>query len=100
MAPEQARGQPPFLGGDTPQILFDVVYRMPRRPGLLAPWLPADVDRVLAIALAKKRGDRFATPEELARALVAAAEGSLDAATRERGLALIEAAPWGSKVED
>jgi serine/threonine-protein kinase len=91
-------GQPPFLGADTPQILFDVVYRMPRRPGLLSPWLPADADRVLAIAIAKTPADRFASPEAFATALAAAAAGTLDAATRERGLALIAAAPWGSRI--
>ena len=87
MAPEQARsedvdhradvyalaaigyrcltGHPPFTGKDVPTTLYDVVYKMPTRPSLLAE-LPADLDRVLALGLAKDRGDRLASPTELA----------------------------------
>ncbi|HEU4726370.1 MAG TPA: protein kinase, partial [Kofleriaceae bacterium] len=74
MAPEQARGEdvdhradvyslaaiiyrsvtghPAFSGKDVPTTLYDVVYRVPTQPSLLAP-VPGDVDRVLALGLAK-----------------------------------------------
>ena len=46
-------GQPAFSGPDTPQVLYQVVYRNPPRPSLLMPGLPTDLDIVLAIAMAK-----------------------------------------------
>jgi serine/threonine-protein kinase len=117
MAPEQARGedvdhradsyalaavcyraltgQPPYAGRDLPSILYNVAHRMPQRPSELAK-LPRDIDRVLAIGLAKNPVDRFATAIELADALVAAAPGKLDHALRERADAALEARPWGS----
>ena len=54
-------GQPPFSGPDTPQILYQVVYRSPARPSQLVPGLPPDVEIVLAIALAKDPAERFAS---------------------------------------
>src|SRR5262249_45752228 len=81
MAPEQARahaadergdlfslgavmyraitGHTPFRGRDTPQILFDLVYKAPRRPTELVRSLPTDLDLFFAIALAKRPDDRF-----------------------------------------
>jgi serine/threonine-protein kinase len=120
MAPEQARGQAadarsdlfafgavmyraltgqaPFRGNDTPQILFDVVYRGPRRPTELARDLPGDVDLALAIALAKRADARFATADELVAAMRAGARGKLSAELRARGeIALIEL-PWGGRA--
>ncbi|MBE7453030.1 MAG: protein kinase [Kofleriaceae bacterium] len=117
MAPEQARslpvdhrcdvfalgavlyraltGRPPFTGRDTPQILFDVVYRMPHRPGELVDGLGGDVDAVLAIALAKHPDDRFASAGELASALTAALSGGVARSLRQRGDALIARHAWG-----
>jgi serine/threonine-protein kinase len=120
MAPEQARsqpvdhrcdvfslgavnyraitGRPPFGGADTPQILFEVVYQMPHRPGELVPGLSADVDAVLAIALAKRADDRFASAGELAVALSAAVRGHGDPALRRRARALLDHHPWGRSL--
>ncbi|HVV83401.1 MAG TPA: serine/threonine-protein kinase [Kofleriaceae bacterium] len=119
MAPEQARsedvdgradvyalaaiayrcltGHPPFTGKDVPTTLYDVVYKMPTRPSLLVD-LPADVDRVLAIGMAKQPGDRFAAAPELAAALAAAALGELDAALRERADAVLARHAWGQRL--
>ncbi len=120
MAPEQARseqvdqrcdvfalgaviyrallGRRPFPGTDTPQILFNVVYRMPPRPGELAANISADVEVVLAIALAKRAEDRFATAGELASSLTAAFTSNLAPAMRARGAALLREHPWGQAL--
>lgn len=117
MAPEQARsqqvdmrcdvfslgavvyraltGRPPFSGAATPQILFDVVYRMPLRPSNVVDAAGEGVDAVLAIALAKAREDRFASAGELARALTSAFSGTHDRELRARAAALIAKHPWG-----
>ncbi len=91
-------GRPPFSGPDTPQVLFDIVYRHPARPTELVPSLPPAIDAVLALALAKDRGDRFASAAELAEALAAAADGRLSAALKKRAAAQLRRLPWGATV--
>jgi serine/threonine-protein kinase len=88
-------GRPPFSGPDTPQILFQIVHRMPPRPTLIVPSLPSDVDAVLAIALAKDPEQRFASAGELSDALRGAAAGQLAPPVRARGESLIERQTWG-----
>ncbi len=88
-------GQPPF-GVQDVQALFDVVYRQPTAPRDVLPELPYDVELVLAIALAKKPGDRFATARELAEALTLGSRGSLSPELRGRAEAILGARPWGS----
>ncbi|MBE7453875.1 MAG: serine/threonine protein kinase [Kofleriaceae bacterium] len=118
MSPEQARGEdvdlrtdvyalatiayrcltghPAFTGKDVPTTLYDVVYKMPTRASVLSD-LPEDVDRVLAIGMAKDRADRFGTPVELAAAMAFAADGQLDGATRARADADARHA-WGQRL--
>jgi serine/threonine-protein kinase len=118
MAPEQARGEdvdhradvyslaailyrsvtghPAFTGKDVPTTLYDVVYRVPTQPSMIAT-IPADLDRVLAIGLAKDARDRFATALELARWFVAAVEGGLDPEQRRRADVVIAKYPWGTR---
>ncbi len=118
MAPEQARGEsvdhradvyslaailyravtghPAFTGKDVPTTLYEVVYRVPTQPTLLAQ-LPVDIDRVLALGLAKRAADRFETALELARWFAAAVESSLDPAQRRRADELIARQPWGTR---
>jgi tRNA A-37 threonylcarbamoyl transferase component Bud32 len=80
-------GYPAFAGPDSATILYDVVNKMPARPGSLAT-LPADLDAFFAIALAKRPGDRFADAREMSDAFARACRDELDAATRQRGSAL------------
>jgi len=93
MAPEQARGEQvdhradvyslaaviyrcvtgraPFVAADSAAVLYAVAHELPVRPSALAEVSPA-VERVLAIALAKARTERFATATELSLAFARA----------------------------
>ena len=118
MAPEQARGEdvdhradvyslaailyraitghPAFTGKDVPTTLYDVVYRVPTQPSMHVQ-LPADVDRVLAIGLAKDARERFATALELASWFRAAISDELTAEQRRRANDLVGRHPWGTR---
>jgi eukaryotic-like serine/threonine-protein kinase len=86
-------GRYPFIGTDTPALLYAVVHRTPPRPGELTE-LPFDVDRWFAIALAKSPEDRFSTGAEAIDALVAAFSDALDSKLRRRADVLIRKHPW------
>jgi serine/threonine-protein kinase len=118
MAPEQARGErvdpradvfslaciayraltgrPAFAGSELPQILFDVCFAQPVQPGTLV-MLPVDVERVLALGLAKRSDDRLDSARGFAAALRSAFAGSLSPPLRARADALLASAPWGSR---
>ena len=119
MAPEQARGEdvdhradvyslaailyravtghPAFTGKDVPSTLFDVVFRVPTQPSLLA-MLPGDIDRVLALGLAKDAAERFATALELAQWFALAVYDGLGSPQRRRADELIARQPWGMRA--
>ena len=119
MAPEQARGEdvdhradvyslaailyravtghPAFTGKDVPTTLYDVVYRVPTQPSILTS-LPGDIDRVLAIGLAKEPRDRFASARELATWFSAAVRESLTPEQRKRADDLSAKHPWGTRL--
>jgi serine/threonine-protein kinase len=90
-------GQPAFPGTQAPRIMFDVAYRMPKRPNEQAGDAPPDIDLVFALALAKDRKQRFDTTSAFAGAFEAASTGSLEASLRARARALLEQHPWGSE---
>ena len=119
MAPEQARGatvdhradlyalgaiayraltgRNPFAGTDTPTILYAVVHTMPVAPSTLAA-LPADVDRWVALALAKNPAERWSSGAELANHLRTALAGKLDPASIAAADRVLAAAPWRSAL--
>ncbi len=86
-------GRQPFSGTDPAAMLYAMVHDMPPQPSTLAP-VSRDVERWLAIALAKKRTDRFQTAAALAAALPLALANKLPAAERAAADALLRAAPW------
>lgn len=62
-------GQPPFTG-ETPFIIVHKhIFNTPTPPGSINPQLPREIDEVILKALAKDPNERYATPDELARAL-------------------------------
>jgi serine/threonine-protein kinase len=116
MAPEQARGdavdaradiyalgvmiyrlltgRPVVTPRDAPAMMLDVVFRMPARPSDFIA-ITAEVEAVLAIALAKRPADRFANIRELADALADAASRPMPELVA-RGAVLLARTPWGS----
>jgi serine/threonine-protein kinase len=90
-------GHPPFTSKDVAALLFDVCFKMPTRPSLLAE-VPTDVDRVLALGLAKKPHDRFQTATELATSFADAVEGRFTESQRRRCDDQIERTPWGQRT--
>jgi tRNA A-37 threonylcarbamoyl transferase component Bud32 len=118
MAPEQARGEaidpradvfslaciayraltgrPAFTGSGLPQIFFEVCFAQPARPGSFAP-MPTDIERVLALGLAKSAAERAESARAFAAAFRAGAHGALPAPLRARADALLASAPWGSR---
>jgi len=73
--------------------VYEAVHVEPVAPSRLDPSIPADVDRVVALAMAKDPGERYATPSELARDLRAAFASALDPEIRRRAGQLTRATP-------
>jgi len=86
-------GHAPYGGGEVAETLYKVVHTFPRRPSDLAE-LPADIDLVLAIGLAKKPDDRFQSADDLPRALAAAFGPGLPPDLRRRGEMLEVTGAW------
>jgi predicted Ser/Thr protein kinase len=90
-------GRPAFTAQESVLTLYNVVHVQPARPSDFADLGP-DVERVLALALAKDRERRFATASMFATALSDALRDRLDARLRTDADALIAEQPWGSEV--
>jgi serine/threonine protein kinase len=91
-------GRPAFSGNDTPQIMFEVVYKMPERPSATVKNLPSEVDLVFAIALAKDPRERWASVRELADALALAAQKEITPELRRRAHGVLRTLPWSQPV--
>ncbi|MGE0401352.1 MAG: serine/threonine-protein kinase [Kofleriaceae bacterium] len=94
-----ATGQVPFVGRDTPALLYAVVHAMPIRPGAIASISP-QLEAVLAIGLAKSREQRFQTAGELAAAVDAADRGELSPELKARAKSLLRALPWTEPLDE
>lgn len=88
-------GVPPFSGTDVANVLYDVLHKQPPSPSDYVR-ISVDIEVVLAIGMAKRREDRFASVEGFAEAMRAATQGRLDPSIQQRGWALIKRYPWGA----
>lgn len=79
-------GQNAFPARNPAVAVYEVVHTDPPPPSHVRPSLPPDLDSVVAIALAKKPSQRYATPTELVRDLRLALDGALGADVRLRAL--------------
>ena len=89
-------GRPAFTGKDFARMLRSVEETLPPRPSSLVD-VPAPVDDVLRVAMAKDRDDRFDRAGELADALGRALDGEVDPQLRARAAELEERLPWGHR---
>ncbi|MCA9632125.1 MAG: serine/threonine protein kinase [Myxococcales bacterium] len=92
-------GRPAFTGPDMVSTLYNVLHVQPIQPSKLAR-LPLDVERVLALALAKQRDRRFGSASMLAAALHEAVRHRLDPRLRADADALLARHGWGVDDED
>ncbi len=90
-------GRPPFMGDEVAKVLMDALTKTPESPSAFAR-IPIEVELVLAIGLAKRRSERFASATEFADALKRAERGALDDVTRARGWSLLKQYPWGERI--
>ncbi len=63
---EMLTGRLPFGGGSTTDILVSILQHAPAPLGLYAADIPAELDRIVALALAKDQEDRYQTSREFA----------------------------------
>jgi len=90
-------GRPAFTAADSASTIYNVVHVQPVRPSELVR-IPEDVERVIALALAKERDRRFSSSLMFAASLRAAARHRLDDRLRRDADSLIEEHPWGADV--
>lgn len=88
-------GRPPFAGDNPVSTLYRVVHEAPPRPAALVPLSP-DVERVLALGLAKTPERRLASAALLAASLRDAALGQLDDRLRRDADRLVAEQPWAT----
>ncbi len=74
-------GRPPFVG-EMQSIISSILTETPPAITSLVDGLPADLDLVFTLALARVPDDRFADVEAFAAALQGAAQGTLDPGVR------------------
>ncbi len=92
-------GRPAFTASDSVGTLYNVVHVQPVRPGDLIR-IHEDLERVLALGLAKDRDRRLGSALMLSTSLREAARGRLDERLRRDADDLIEEHPWGSDATE
>lgn len=90
-------GRPAFTGPDAATTLYNVVYAQPVRPSELIGMTP-DVERVLALGLAKDPARRLSSASLFSAAFRDAVNGRLDERLRRDADALVLEAPWGFEL--
>lgn len=88
-------GRPPFSGNSNAATVYAALRYQPVRPGELAP-ISAEVDAVLALALAKKPSLRFDSADQLATAWSDARSGRLGSDSMRAAEQLLAVHPWGT----
>lgn len=73
---EMLSGRVPFEGDTVQAIIRGQIFSPPPRPSRFAPTVSESVERVVLKALAKERGDRYQSVEEMMVALESAAQES------------------------
>jgi formylglycine-generating enzyme required for sulfatase activity/serine/threonine protein kinase len=68
-------GRLPFTGPTPGAVMGKVIYEPPPDPRALVPTIPAEVAALVQRAMAKRRNDRFATPEALQQEALRVAAG-------------------------
>jgi len=63
---EMVTGKPPFMGDDVSAIMFQILNFVPPPPSTVNPDAPEMLDFIVAKALAKSPGDRYASAGEMA----------------------------------
>lgn len=86
-------GRPAVASAEVMTMLNDVCHRLPPQPSVVAE-LPAAIDDVLLVALAKSPGERFASARELADALAAAGRGKVSIELQLRAGAIARSWSW------
>jgi len=89
-------GRPAFSGDSSLAIIHKVSFGRPLRPLAVDPSLPDQVDGVLAIALSREPGLRFASASELATALAEAMKGTLSETRQRYAQSILSREPWAS----
>ena len=69
---EALTGKLPFDAPTMPGVIYKICHAEPEPPSLVWPVLPPQVDSVIAMALAKKKEDRFLKVSDFVSALVSA----------------------------
>ncbi len=87
-------GRPAFSGDSSLAIIHRVSFGRPLRPLAVDPTLPDQVDGVLAIALSREPGLRFASASELATALAEAMKGTLSETRQRYAQSILSREPW------
>jgi serine/threonine-protein kinase len=92
-------GRPAFTGPDSVTTIYNVLHFQPARPSELVT-LDRDVDRVLALALAKEKERRFGSANMFAAALRDAVKKRLDDRLRHDAERLLAEQPWGKEIRE